>query len=220
MPLIYIIEDDEDIRELVLYALKSNSFEAKGFESGRDLFQNPIPDLILLDIMLPGDDGYTILNKLKQNSRTKDIPVIMLTAKTSELDKVKSLDAGADDYVEKPFGIMELISRIKAVLRRSKKNESRVESFKDIVVDYDRYLVTVKEKEVKLTHKEFELLYYLVKNQGLVLSREKIMNEVWGFEFEGETRTIDVHIRTLRLKLGDAGKYIHTIRNVGYKLGD
>jgi len=220
MPLIYIIEDDEDIRELVLYALKSNGFEAKGFESGRGLFQNPLPDLILLDIMLPGDDGYTILNKLKQNSRTKDIPVIMLTAKTSELDKVKSLDAGADDYVEKPFGIMELISRIKAVLRRSKKNESRVESFKDIVVDYDRYLVTVKEKEVKLTHKEFELLYYLVKNQGLVLSREKIMNEVWGFEFEGETRTIDVHIRTLRLKLGDAGKYIHTIRNVGYKLGD
>lgn len=220
MPLIYIIEDDEDIRELVLYALKSNGFEAKGFESGRDLFQNPLPDLILLDIMLPGEDGYTILNKLKQNSRTKDIPVIMLTAKTSELDKVKSLDAGADDYVEKPFGIMELISRIKAVLRRSKKNESRVESFKDIVVDYDRYLVTVKEKEVKLTHKEFELLYYLVKNQGLVLSREKIMNEVWGFEFEGETRTIDVHIRTLRLKLGDAGKYIHTIRNVGYKLGD
>lgn len=220
MPLIYIIEDDEDIRKLVLYALKSNGFEAKGFESGRDLFQNPLPDLILLDIMLPGDDGYTILNKLKQNSRTKDIPVIMLTAKTSELDKVKSLDAGADDYVEKPFGIMELISRIKAVLRRSKKNESRVESFKDIVVDYDRYLVTVKEKEVKLTHKEFELLYYLVKNQGLVLSREKIMNEVWGFEFEGETRTIDVHIRTLRLKLGDAGKYIHTIRNVGYKLGD
>jgi len=220
MPLIYIIEDDEDIRELVLYALKCNGFEAKGFESGRDLFQNPLPDLILLDIMLPGDDGYTILNKLKQNSRTKDIPVIMLTAKTSELDKVKSLDAGADDYVEKPFGIMELISRIKAVLRRSKKNESRVESFKDIVVDYDRYLVTVKEKEVKLTHKEFELLYYLVKNQGLVLSREKIMNEVWGFEFEGETRTIDVHIRTLRLKLGDAGKYIHTIRNVGYKLGD
>lgn len=220
MPLIYIIEDDEDIRELVLYALKSNGFEAKGFESGRDLFQNPLPDLILLDIMLPGDDGYTILNKLKQNSRTKDIPVIMLTAKTSELDKVKSLDAGADDYVEKPFVIMELISRIKAVLRRSKKNESRVESFKDIVVDYDRYLVTVKEKEVKLTHKEFELLYYLVKNQGLVLSREKIMNEVWGFEFEGETRTIDVHIRTLRLKLGDAGKYIHTIRNVGYKLGD
>ncbi|NLX61849.1 MAG: response regulator transcription factor [Tissierellia bacterium] len=220
MPLIYIIEDDEDIRELVLYALKSNGFQAKGFESGKDLFKHPLPDLILLDIMLPGEDGYTILNKLKKNPTTADLPVIMLTAKTSELDKVKSLDAGADDYVEKPFGIMELISRIKAVLRRSKRSESKAASFKDIKVDYDRYIATVGGKEIKLTHKEFELLYYLVKNQGLVLSREKIMNEVWGFEFEGETRTIDVHIRTLRLKLGDAGKYIHTVRNVGYKLGE
>jgi len=220
MPLIYIIEDDDDIRELVLYALKSNGFQAKGFESGENLFESPIPDLILLDIMLPGEDGYTILNKLKQNFRTSDIPIIMLTAKTSELDKVKSLDAGADDYIEKPFGIMELISRIKAVLRRSKRSENRQISFKEITIDYDKYLVTVDGKDIKLTHKEFELLYYLVKNQGLVLSREKIMNEVWGFEFEGETRTIDVHIRTLRLKLGDAGKYIHTIRNVGYKLGE
>lgn len=220
MPLIYIIEDDEDIRELVLYALKSNGFEAKGFESGHTLFKSPIPDLILLDIMLPGDDGYTILNKLKKNFRTSDIPVIMLTAKTSELDKVKSLDMGADDYIEKPFGIMELISRVKAVLRRSKRNENRVVSFREITIDYDKYLVTVNDKNIKLTHKEFELLYYLVRNQGLVLSREKIMNEVWGFEFEGETRTIDVHIRTLRLKLGNAGKYIHTIRNVGYKLGE
>ncbi len=220
MPLIYIIEDDEDIRELVLYALESNGFEAKGFESGEGLFESPIPDLILLDIMLPGDDGYTILNKLKKNFRTSDIPIIMLTAKTSELDKVKSLDAGADDYIEKPFGIMELISRIKAVLRRSQRDAKKIISFRDISVDYDKYLVTVNNKEIKLTHKEFELLYYLIKNQGLVLSREKIMNEVWGFEFEGETRTIDVHIRTLRLKLGHAGKYIHTIRNVGYKLGD
>lgn len=220
MPLIYIIEDDEDIRELVLYALESNGFEAKGFESGEALLESPIPDLILLDIMLPGEDGYTILKKLKKNYRTSDIPIIMLTAKTSELDKVKSLDTGADDYIEKPFGIMELISRIKAVLRRSNKNRNRKISFKDITVDYDKYLVTVNNKKIKLTHKEFELLYYLINNQGLVLSREKIMNEVWGFEFEGETRTIDVHIRTLRLKLGDAGKYIHTIRNVGYKLGE
>lgn len=220
MPLIYIIEDDEDIRELVLYALKSNGFEAKGFEDGEALFQNPIPDLILLDIMLPGDDGYTILNKLKKNFRTSDIPIIMLTAKTSQLDKVKSLDMGADDYIEKPFGIMELISRVKAVLRRTRKDEVRIVSFKDITVDYDKYIATVNRKEIKLTHKEFELLYYLVKNQGLVLSRDKIMNEVWGFDFEGETRTIDVHIRTLRLKLGDSGKYIHTIRNVGYKLGE
>lgn len=220
MALIYVIEDDEDIRDLVIYALKNNGFEAKGFENGKDLFKNPIPDLILLDIMLPGDDGYTILKKLKSNFKTSDIPIIMLTAKTSEMDKVKSLDMGADDYIQKPFGIMELISRVKAVLRRSTRTSKKVLTFKNITIDYDKHLVTVDQKKIKLTYKEFELLYYLMKNQGLVLSREKIMNEVWGFDFEGETRTIDVHIRTLRLKLGDAGKHIYTIRNVGYKLGE
>ncbi|MBZ2175401.1 response regulator transcription factor [Schnuerera sp. xch1] len=220
MPLIYCIEDDESIRELVVYALKNNNFDAKGFENGKTLFDNPIPDLIILDIMLPGDDGYVILERLKSNFKTSNIPIIMLTAKTSEFDKVKSLDMGADDYVEKPFGIMELISRVKAVLRRSKKIDRSTElTFKEIYIDYDKYLVSVSQKEVSLTHKEFELLYYLIKNQGIVLSRDKIMNEIWGFDFEGETRTIDVHIRTLRLKLGDAGKYIKTIRNVGYKLG-
>lgn len=221
MSLIYCIEDDESIRELVVYALNNNGFEAVGFENGDALFDSPIPDLIILDIMLPGEDGYTILKKLRSNFRTSDIPVIMLTAKTSEFDKVKSLDMGADDYIEKPFGIMELISRVKAVLRRyNGKNRTRKLTFKEISIDYDKYLVIVNGKEISLTHKEFELLYYLMKNQEIVLSRSKIMNEVWGFDFEGETRTIDVHIRTLRLKLGDAGRYIQTIRNVGYKLGD
>lgn len=171
--------------------------------------------------MLPGEDGYSILKKLRANPITSDIPVIMLTAKNSEFDKVKALDMGADDYIEKPFGIMELISRIKAVLRRSNRNnKGKKLTYKEITIYYDKYLVTVDGKEVSLTHKEFQLLYYLMKNQGIVLSRNKIMNEIWGFDYEGETRTIDVHIRTLRLKLGDAGKYIQTVRNVGYKLGD
>ncbi|NLY77645.1 MAG: response regulator transcription factor [Tissierellia bacterium] len=221
MPLIYCVEDDEDIRELVVYALKNNGFKAKGFESSKELFTAPHPDLIILDIMLPGEDGYSILERLKSNTMTGDIPVIMLTAKTSEFDKVKGLDMGADDYIAKPFGILELISRVKAVLRRSNRGKtSKQLTFKNIVLDYDKYLVLVNQKEVSLTHKEFELLYYLMKNQGIVLSRNKIMNEIWGFDFEGETRTIDVHIRTLRLKLGEAGKYIQTVRNVGYKLGD
>lgn len=221
MPLIYCIEDDESIRELIIYALKNNGFEARGFENGKFIFDNPIPDLIILDIMLPGDDGYVILKKLKSNFKTSDIPVIMLTSKTSEFDKVKALDMGADDYIEKPFGVMELMSRIKAVLRRStgKNKKDTKLSFNGISIDYEKYIVTVNKKEITLTHKEFELLYYLMKNQGIVLSRDKIMNEVWGFDFEGESRTIDVHIRTLRLKLGDAGKYIQTIRSVGYKMG-
>ena len=221
MSLIYCIEDDENIRELVVYALKNNGFEAVGFENGDNLFNNPIPDLIILDIMLPGHDGYAILKKLRSNYKTEDIPVIMLTAKTSEYDKVKSLDMGADDYIEKPFGIMELISRVKAVLRRSTRRDRTKElNFKGISLDYDKRLVTVNGEELSLTHKEFELLYYLMRNQGIVLSRNQIMNEVWGYDFEGETRTIDVHIRTLRLKLGDGGKHIKTIRNVGCKLGD
>ncbi len=221
MPLIYCVEDDEDIRELVIYALKSHGFEAEGFENSKELFKAPPPDLIILDIMLPGEDGYSILKRLRTSVITSDIPVIMLTAKTSEFDKVKALDMGADDYIEKPFGIMELISRVKAVLRRSNRDSiSKKLTYKEITIDYDKYQVLVDGKEVSLTHKEFQLLYYLMKNQGIVLSRNQIMNEVWGFDYEGETRTIDVHIRTLRLKLGDAGKHIQTVRNVGYKLGD
>ena len=220
MSIIYCIEDDESIRDLIIYALKKNGYEAKGFESGEVLYDNIEPDLILLDIMLPGDDGYTILKKLRENSKTSSIPVIMLTSKTSEYDKVKGLDSGADDYVEKPFGVMELISRIKAVLRRSTKVEKSIDNIciGNLCIDNKKHLITVENEEINLTYKEYELLYFLMKNKGLVVSREKLINEVWGYDFEGESRTVDVHIRTLRLKLGEAGKLIQTIRSVGYKI--
>lgn len=220
MSIIYCIEDDESIRDLIIYALKKNGYEAKGYESGEVLYDNTEPDLILLDIMLPGDDGYTILKNLRANSKTSNIPVIMLTSKTSEFDKVKGLDLGADDYVEKPFGVMELISRIKAVLRRSTKVDDLADviSLGNLTIDNNKHLVTVDNEEVILTYKEYELLYFLMKNKGLVVSREKLLNEVWGYDFEGESRTVDVHIRTLRLKLGEAGKFIQTIRSVGYKI--
>lgn len=221
MALIYCIEDDESIRDLILYALQNNGYDAKGYESGEILVNNTEPDLILLDIMLPGDDGYTILKNLRANEKTREIPVIMLTSKTSEYDKVKGLDLGADDYIEKPFGVMELISRIKAVLRRSKKVEESqdVLCVEDICIDNRKHEVRVGENEITLTYKEYELLFYLMKNKGLVVSRDKLINEVWGYDFEGESRTVDVHVRTLRLKLGDAGKLIQTIRSVGYKIG-
>ncbi|TJX13584.1 response regulator transcription factor [Tissierella creatinini] len=221
MAVIYCIEDDQSIRDLILYALENNGYEAKGFESGELLKNNTEPDLILLDIMLPGDDGYTILKSLKTSEKTRDIPVIMLTSKTSEYDKVKGLDMGADDYIEKPFGVMELISRIKAVLRRSKRLEESLEvlCLEDLCIDNRKHQVTVNGDEVTLTYKEYELLHFLMKNKGLVVSRDKLINEVWGYDFEGESRTVDVHVRTLRLKLGDAGKLIQTIRSVGYKIG-
>ncbi|HZK00380.1 MAG TPA: response regulator transcription factor [Tissierellaceae bacterium] len=224
MPKIYCIEDDESIRELIVYALNTSGFEGYGFEDSVDFYREldkSLPDLILLDIMLPGDDGLTILDNLRKNSNTKDIPVIMLTAKSSEYDKVKGLDMGADDYMSKPFGVMELISRINAVLRRSGQfNSHNLLSLDNIVIDYDKRIVRVDNEVIKLTYKEFELLYYLIKNQNIVLTREMIMNEVWGFDFEGETRTVDVHIGTLRQKLGESGKLIQTIRNVGYKVGE
>ncbi len=223
MPLIYCIEDDESIRELILYALNNSGFEAIGFENGDLLFDNLTsnpPNLILLDIMLPGVDGYTILEELKSNYKTNKIPVIMLTSKTSEFDKVKGLDMGADDYIEKPFGVMELISRIKAVLRRVKNYEKDDKKLciDNLCIDNERHEVEVDGNTITLTFKEFELLNYLMRNKGIVLSRDKIMTEVWGFDFEGESRTVDVHIRTLRLKLGNAGELIQTVRNVGYKI--
>lgn len=221
---VYCVEDDESIRNLIIYALKNNDFEVAGFEDSKSFFESleEIPDLILLDIMLPDEDGYEILSKLKSNSKTNNIPVIMLTSKTSEFDKVKGLDMGADDYIPKPFGVMELISRINAVLRRTKTvgvNEENL-SIGNIEMDIERHRVTVHGEEVHLTYKEFELLNYLMSNQGIVLSRDKIMSTVWGFDFEGESRTVDVHIRTLRIKLSDSGKLIKTIRNVGYKIGE
>lgn len=224
MSKIYCVEDDESIRQLIVYALKNSGFKAEGFEDGNEFLSkihDSIPDLILLDIMLPGDDGLSILKKLKSNFSLKDIPVIMITAKTSEYDKVKGLDMGADDYIPKPFGVMELISRVKAVLRRTNPYSppNGILSLNGISINYEKRIVTVGGEPIKLTYKEFELLYFLLKNQDIVLTREMIMNQIWGFDFEGETRTVDVHIGTLRQKLGEKGKLIQTIRNVGYKVG-
>jgi len=220
MSLIYCVEDDESIRELILYALKNAGFEVKGFESGKNLIQETVPDLILLDIMLPGEDGYSLLTKIRRNSLFSSVPVIMLTSKTSEFDKVKALDMGADDYIDKPFGVMELISRIKAVLRRSiPKVKANIISLHGISLDNSKHIVEAFGENITLTPKEFELLQYLMTNSEIVLSRDKIMNEVWGFDFEGESRTVDVHIRTLRMKLGESGDRIQTVRGIGYRFG-
>ena len=220
--MIYLVEDDESIRELVVYTLKSQGMDAKGFERP-SLFwkelEKEVPALILLDIMLPGEDGLDILTRIRADKATADVPVIMVTAKTSELDKVKGLDLGADDYITKPFGVMELISRVKALLRRtSRMNEDSQLIHEDILMDMDKHAVTVAGQLCELTFKEFELLKYLMLNQGIVLSRDKIMDQVWGFEYEGESRTVDMHIKTLRQKLGAAGSCIKTVRNVGYMI--
>lgn len=221
---VYCVEDDENIRQLIVYALENGGFEAEGFEEGEAFFSRisrSIPDLILLDIMLPGEDGLKILKRLKSDYALKDIPVIMLTAKTSEFDKVSGLDMGADDYISKPFGVMELISRVKTVLRRTNRSSSaNILSLNDISMNYEERTITSQGKTINLTYKEFELLYFLLKNQDIVLTREMLIDQVWGFDFEGETRTVDVHIATLRQKLGEQGKVIQTIRNVGYKVGN
>lgn len=220
---IYYIEDDVNIRELVVYALKSNGFQAVGFENARDFYKglkSVIPDMILLDVMLPDEDGIEILKKLKRDQGLKEIPVIMLTAKSSEYDKVVGLDLGADDYVTKPFGVMELVSRIKAVLRRSKEKEKDdVIEIEDVRLDRRQHIVQVDGELIELTHKEFELLDYLMSNRGIVLSREKILDVVWNLDYEGESRTVDVHIGSLRQKLGESGQLIATVRGVGYKFG-
>lgn len=225
MDKVFIVEDDNNIKELIVYALNSSDFQAEGFENAKDLYarlEEETPNLFILDIMLDGDDGYTILENLRENAETESTPVIMLTAKTAEYDKVKGLDMGADDYITKPFGVMELISRIKAVLRRTKteaRNDSTA-SYKNIHIDNEKRQVEVDGEIVDLTYKEFELLHFLIVNQEIVLSRDKIMNGVWGFDYQGESRTVDVHIRTLRQKLNDAGNHIKTVRNVGYKIGE
>jgi len=224
--LIHIVEDDGDIREIVRYALRSSGYDTEGFENGAGfleyVYKNPLPSLILLDIMLPGEDGFAVLKKIRAASMTKFIPVIMLTAKGGEYDKVKGLDSGADDYISKPFGVMELISRVNAVLRRSFGFQEKSETFScgGISLDNSKREVSVNGREVRLTYKEYELLYYLMLNSGIVLNREKILSEIWGFDFEGESRTLDMHVKTLRAKLKDAGKLIKTYRNVGFKLGD
>lgn len=219
--MIYIVEDDENIRQMEGYALKNSGYSIREFGEANSFFsacREALPDLILLDIMLPGEDGFTILEKLRTDTKTKKIPVIMVTAKATELDTVKALDSGADDYLIKPFGIMELISRVKAVLRRVQTDEITMLTFERIRMDDDRHMVFVDEKPCDLTYKEYELLKYFLQNQKIVLSREKIMDRVWGTNYEGESRTVDMHIKTLRQKLGYWGKLIKTVRNVGYKI--
>lgn len=219
---IFCVEDDADIKELIEYTLSSSGFRVTGFDSAAAFWEGmktKTPSLVLLDIMLPDEDGMQILKKLKASGETASIPTIMLTAKSGQIDKIKALDGGADDYVTKPFDIPELISRINAVLRRSaKKTTAGVLKLGNITVDSNSRRVTVGENEVTLTYKEFELLSQLIRNKGLVMTRDKLMVSVWGTDFKGESRTVDVHIRTLRQKLGAAGSCIETVRNVGYKV--
>ena len=221
MQTIYIVEDDVNIREIERYALKNSGYEVEEFESGADFFkrmEQRMPNLVILDIMLPGEDGMDILAKLRADKRTSKLPVIMVTAKTTELDKVKGLDSGADDYITKPFGVMELISRVKALLRRTREEGGKQLQAGRIQMDHQRHVVLADGSPVELTYKEYELLRYLLINAEMVLSRESIMRFVWGTDFEGETRTVDMHIKTLRQKLGACGRQIGTVRNVGYVL--
>ena len=221
--MIFCVEDDSNIRELVIYTLNATGMNARGFgdaKSFMDALATETPELVLLDIMLPGEDGLSILRKLKGASKTKQIPVIMVTAKGNEYDKVLGLDAGADDYVAKPFGMMELVSRIKAVLRRTKRDmETEEYVIGNIRMDLNCHEVFVDDQIVTLTFKEFELLRKLMKYRKTVLTRDRLLEEIWGYEFTGETRTVDVHIRTLRQKLGRAGDMIETVRGVGYRIG-
>ena len=214
---IYCVEDESNIRELLVYTLEATGFKAKGFADGKGLraaLKEQIPDMILLDLMLPGEDGYSILEKLKKDENTRDIPIIMVTAKDAEYDKVKGLEAGADDYITKPFGMMEFVARIKAVLRRTNRNSNTDKELKcgDLRILVGRHEVFWKDEKIELTRKEFELLVYLVENRGLVMSRNQILCQVWGYEFEGETRTVDVHVRSLRQKLGEAGNMVETVQ--------
>lgn len=222
--LIYIVEDDTAIKELESYALINSEFSVEGFERGKELFDAltiRIPALILLDIMLPDEDGIHILKKIRSTTAYRDIPVIMVTAKTTEIDAVKGLDMGADDYITKPFGVMELVSRVKAVLRRTQKAEhQQILIYKNIVIDEAQHKVFVDDEEIELTFKEYEVLKLLIINKGIVLTRDKIMETIWGYDFEQGNRTVDVHIQSLRKKIKDAGIHIKTIRNVGYKVGD
>lgn len=223
MDLIYLLEDDDSIRKLVIYALNSQGYEAKGFERPAEFWKamgQAQPDLVLLDIMLPEEDGLTILQKLRAAAGTKKLPVIMLTAKNTEYDRVVGLDSGADDFISKPFGMMELVARVRAVLRRTESREENSDyQLGELFVSPKRHMVKVDGEEVSLTNKEFELLCLLLEHQGMAMTRDAIMDGVWGQEFSRENRTLDVHVRTLRTKLGPAGHYIETVRGVGYKMG-
>lgn len=223
--MIYIVEDDAEIREMESYALKSGGFDVEAFDCAKSMdvrVKEEIPEMFILDIMLPGEDGLSILKRLRSQENTKDVPVIMLTAKSSELDKVKGLDLGADDYIAKPFGILEFISRVRALLRRSGSIRGEAEATKvytlgTIQIDDSRREVSVDGSAVELTYKEYELLKLLIGHPGLVYSRQQILEKIWGIDFDMDTRTVDMHIKTLRQKLGDQGSLIQTVRNVGYK---
>ena len=220
--MIYLLEDDDSIRKLVIYALESQGYRVTGFsepKAFRDAMRYELPDLLLLDIMLPGEDGMSILKQLRQSSRTKKLPVIMLTAKNTEFDRVEGLDSGADDYISKPFGMMELIARIRAVMRRFEKPEEIKEyRIGSLYLCPERHEIVVNGEQVDLTYKEYSLLCLFCENKGIVLTRSQLMDKVWGLEAEYENRTLDVHIRTLRSKLGEAGAYIETVRGIGYRM--
>ena len=221
--MIYLLEDDDSIRKLVVYGLQSQGYEAAGFSLPSAFWkamEQKLPELVLLDIMLPEEDGLHILQRLRASSATRRLPIIMLTAKNAEYDRVIGLDTGADDFISKPFGMLELVARVRAVLRRAEPAGVAAEyRIGCLYVCPARHIVQVNGEDVTLTHKEFELLCLLLENRGIVLTRDTLMDRIWGFEFERENRTLDVHIRTLRVKLGEAGSYIETVRGVGYKIG-
>lgn len=223
MSLIFVVEDDPSIREIERMALKNSNYMVQTFERASVFYkklEEIIPDLVLLDIMLPDEDGYKIVRKLRTNPKTRKVPVIMITAKTEEMDMVKGLDDGADDYIRKPFSVMELLSRVRALLRRTQEDVQEQLAVGSIMMDHERHTVTAEGKNVSLTLKEYELLRYLMINENVVLTRDSIMRFVWGMDFEGESRTVDMHIKTLRQKLGEAGKQIRTIRGIGYSISE
>lgn len=224
MPLVYILEDDTGVRELEAYALKGNGYDVQGFSEPRQFFdalKKELPDLVVIDVMLPGEDGLSITKKLRTSSAYRHLPIVMVTAKDSEIDAIKGLDSGADDYITKPFSVMIFLSRIRALLRRtSERDERKTYSYASIVLDDKKHKVYSFGAEVELTFKEYEILKYLMLNQGIAVTREQLLNKVWGYDSESETRTVDSHILTLRKKLGESGALIETIRHVGYKLGD
>jgi len=219
MALIYIIEDDDNIREIEEFALKNAGHKVLGFSCAKEFYkkmEEVTPDLCLVDIMLPDENGSDIVKKLRTKSETKKLPIIMVTAKTTELDLVKGIEDGADDYIKKPFSVMELVSRVKALLRRTLKEDVKELKLGELIINNEKHEVSIAGKLIELTYKEYELLSLLVMNKGIVLTRETIMDQVWGTDYEGESRTIDMHVKTLRQKLGDYGSRIKTIRNVGY----
>lgn len=222
--MIYCIEDDNGIRDLIVYTLTASGFEAKGFADSTEFWsavKEETPNLILLDIMLPNEDGISILKKIRSDNRTADIPVIMETAKETEYDKVVALDLGADDYLTKPFGMMEMVSRVRAVLRRSSKEDKKQDlKLNDLEIDTAKHIVYANGEEINLTLKEYDLLKLFMENIGRAFTRDQLLSCVWGTEYVGETRTVDVHIGTLRTKLGKCGDYIKTVRGVGYRMED